>query len=84
MADGHMQHGRVPCRSDVWLIVPECSKHGSRGQLTVYSDSQAVWWLNEINSLANVIVRTALKAVKLSPEAHRPSQKYRKQDEAGE
>lgn len=27
-----------------------------------YSDSQTVWWSNEIKSLANVIVRTSVEA----------------------
>lgn len=47
------------CTADV----PQCSRYGSRGRLTVYSDSQVAWWLNEINGLASFIVRTALKAV---------------------
>lgn len=43
--------------------VPQYSKYGSRGRLTVYSDSQIAWWLDEINGLDNFIVRTALKAI---------------------
>lgn len=47
-----------------------------------YSDSQTVWWSNEINSLANVVVRTS---VETAGSAQKPAALLEiKQDEAGE